>query len=167
MDNKTTQFQKYSFSALTEQGALALKSEFVSNDPEYGKKVLSSIEDGLKKCDCFYISVAFITSSGIEPLLPVLKDLENRAIKGQILTTDYLTFSEPRALEKLSKFKNITLKMYITANAKVREHSGFHTKGYIFKKDESYQIIIGSSNLTQSALTYNKEWNTRDRKSVV
>lgn len=51
--------------------------------------------------------------------------------------------------------------MYITANAKVREHSGFHTKGYIFKKDESYQIIIGSSNLTQSALTYNKEWNTR------
>ena len=161
MDNKTTQFQKYSFSALTEQGALALKSEFVSNDPEYGKKVLSSIEDGLKKCDCFYISVAFITSSGIEPLLPVLKDLENRAIKGQILTTDYLTFSEPRALEKLSKFKNITLKMYITANAKVREHSGFHTKGYIFKKDESYQIIIGSSNLTQSALTYNKEWNTR------
>lgn len=161
MDNKTTQFQKYSFSALTEQGALALKSEFVSNDPEYGKKVLSSIEDGLKKCDCFYISVAFITSSGIEPLLPVLKDLENRDIKGQILTTDYLTFSEPRALEKLSKFKNITLKMYITANAKVREHSGFHTKGYIFKKDESYQIIIGSSNLTQSALTYNKEWNTR------
>ena len=79
MDNKTTQFKKYSFSALTEQGALALKSEFVSNDPEYGKKVLSSIEDGLKKCDCFYISVAFITSSGIEPLLPVLKDLENRA----------------------------------------------------------------------------------------
>lgn len=161
MDNKTTQFQKYSFSALTEQGALALKSEFVSNDPEYGKKVLSSIEDGLKKCDCFYISVAFITSSGIEPLLPVLKDLENRDIKGQILTTDYLNFSEPRALEKLARFKNISLKMYVTANAKVRENSGFHTKGYIFRKDESYQIIIGSSNLTQSALTYNKEWNTR------
>ena len=109
-------------SALTEQGALALKSEFVSNDPKYGKKVLSSIEDGLKKCDCFYISVAFITSSGIEPLLPVLKDLENRDIKGQILTTDYLNFSEPRALEKLARFKNISLKMYVRANAKVREN---------------------------------------------
>ena len=91
-----------------ERGSLALNSEFVSNDPVYGKKVLSSIEDGLKTCDCFYISVAFITSSGIEPLLPVLKDLENRNIKGQILTTDYLTFSEPRALEKLEKFSNIT-----------------------------------------------------------
>ena len=63
-----------------ERGSLALNSEFVSNDPVYGKKVLSSIEDGLKTCDCFYISVAFITSSGIEPLLPVLKDLENRNI---------------------------------------------------------------------------------------
>lgn len=53
MDNKTTQFQKYYFSALTEQGALALKSEFVSNDPEYGKKVLSSIEDVLKSVTAF------------------------------------------------------------------------------------------------------------------
>ncbi|MDD6205417.1 DEAD/DEAH box helicase family protein, partial [Succinivibrio sp.] len=144
-----------------ERGSLALNSEFVSNDPVYGKKVLSSIEDGLKTCDCFYISVAFITSSGIEPLLPVLKDLENRNIKGQILTTDYLTFSEPRALEKLAKFSNITLKMYVTKNPKKGEKTGFHTKGYIFRKDESYQIIIGSSNLTQSALTYNKEWNTK------
>lgn len=147
--------------SICEQGSLALKSEFVSNDPNYGKKVLSSIEDGLRKCDHFYISVAFITLGGIEPLLPVLKDLESRKIKGQILTTDYLTFSEPRALEKLSKFSNITLKMYVTTNPKKGEKSGFHTKGYIFRKDESYQIIIGSSNLTQSALTYNKEWNTK------
>lgn len=142
MDNNTTQFQKYSFSALTEQGALALKSEFVSNDPEYGKKVLSSIEDGLKKCDCFYISVAFITSSGIEPLLPVLKDLENRDIKGQILTTDYLTFSEPRALEKLSKFKNITLKMYITANAKVRSILAFIPKVISLKRTRAIKLLL-------------------------
>lgn len=38
---------------------------------------------------------------------------------------------------------------------------GFHTKGYIFKKDEIYRIIIGSSNMTKTALTSNREWNTR------
>ena len=38
---------------------------------------------------------------------------------------------------------------------------GFHTKGYIFKKDEIYRIIIGSSNMTRTALTTNKEWNTK------
>lgn len=161
MNSSSLKMTSFYTDSICEQGSLALKSEFVSNDPNYGKKVLSSIEDGLRKCDHFYISVAFITLGGIEPLLPVLKDLESRKIKGQILTTDYLTFSEPRALEKLSKFSNITLKMYVTTNPKKGEKSGFHTKGYIFRKDESYQIIIGSSNLTQSALTYNKEWNTK------
>jgi HKD family nuclease len=38
---------------------------------------------------------------------------------------------------------------------------GFHTKGYIFKKDEIYKIIVGSSNITSAALTSNREWNTK------
>ena len=38
---------------------------------------------------------------------------------------------------------------------------GFHTKGYIFRQEEMYRIIIGSSNMTMSALTKNKEWNTK------
>jgi predicted helicase len=38
---------------------------------------------------------------------------------------------------------------------------GFHTKGYIFKKDEIYRIIVGSSNITSAALTSNREWNTK------
>lgn len=37
----------------------------------------------------------------------------------------------------------------------------FHTKGYIFKKQEIYRIIIGSSNITSSALAVNREWNTK------
>ena len=38
---------------------------------------------------------------------------------------------------------------------------GFHTKGYIFRKEEIYRIIIGSSNMTSAALTSSREWNTR------
>ena len=38
---------------------------------------------------------------------------------------------------------------------------GFQTKGYIFKKEEIYRIIIGSSNMTSAALTSNREWNTK------
>ena len=37
----------------------------------------------------------------------------------------------------------------------------FILKGYIFKTDEIYRIIIGSSNITSAALTSNREWNTR------
>ena len=136
---------------------LAYKPQFVSNNYKEGKKVLSSIEDELLVCDEFQISVAFITMSGITPLLQVLRELEKRGVPGKIFTTNYLNFSEPRALETLNGLSNITLKMYDVEAA----DEGFHTKGYIFKKEEIYRIIIGSSNITSSALTSNREWNTK------
>ena len=136
---------------------LAYKPAFVSNNPDEGKKVISVIEDELMKCDQFQISVAFITMGGITPLLQTLKELEKRQIPGQILTTNYLNFSKPRALKKLQELSNVTLKMYDVDRA----DQGFHTKGYIFKKEEIYRIIIGSSNITSAALTKNKEWNTK------
>lgn len=131
--------------------------QFISNDFRQGRKVLTTIENELLKCDEFIISVAFITMSGITPLLPILKELEQKNVKGKILTTDYLAFSEPKALDRLSEFKNIELKMYLVQD----DHIGFHTKGYIFKENNNYKILVGSSNLTQKALTINREWNTK------
>lgn len=136
---------------------LAYRPEFISNNYKLGKKVLVSIEEELQRCEEFYISVAFITKSGITPLLQTLKDLEQKNIPGKILTTNYLMFSEPEALEKLAGLKNIELKMFVASS----ETGGFHTKGYIFREEEIYRIIIGSSNMTLSAITRNKEWNTK------
>ena len=136
---------------------LAYKPQFVSNNYKEGRKVISSIEDELLSCNEFYISVAFITQGGITPLLQTLRELEQRGIPGKILTTDYLTFSEPKALRMLANFKNIELKMFMSEGSK----DGFHTKGYIFKKENIYQIIVGSSNMTLTALTTNREWNTK------
>ena len=136
---------------------LAYKPQFVSNNYKEGRKVISSIEDELLSCEEFAISVAFVTMGGITPLLQTLRELEQRSIPGKILTTDYLTFSDPKALRILANFKNIELKMFVTENAK----EGFHTKGYIFKKEKMYRIIVGSSNMTLSALTTNREWNTK------
>lgn len=133
------------------------KPSFVSNRPEEGKKVISSIEDELLRCEEFKISVAFVTMGGITPLLLALKELEKRGVPGIILTTNYLNFSEPKALEKLNALTNIELRMYDSEAS----DTGFHTKGYIFKKDKTYRIITGSSNLTKTALTSNIEWNTR------
>ena len=113
------------------------RPQFVSNNHKEGKKVLSSIEDELLVCDGFQISVAFITMNGITPLLQTLKELEKRNIKGEILTTNYLNFSEPKALKKLNELSNITLKMYDVEVA----NEGFHTKGYIFRKEEIYHIM--------------------------
>jgi superfamily II DNA or RNA helicase len=136
---------------------LSYKPNFVSNNYDEGKKVISTIEDELLKCDKFQISVAFITLGGVTPLLQTLKELEQKDIPGEILTSNYLDFSEPRALEKLHSLTNIQIKMYDTKSA----NNGFHTRGYIFKEEEVYRIIIGSSNMTSAALTTNREWNTK------
>ncbi len=137
---------------------LALRPRLLSNNHEKGSKVLSELETELSRCDEFAISVAFITRGGITPLLQALKDLEKRGVKGRILTTDYETFTDPYTLDKLAALKNIDLRMYLV-NEDAKD--GFHTKGYIFRQEESYRIIIGSSNLTGKALTVNAEWNTK------
>lgn len=148
---------KTAFIDSTWNSNLAYRPEFISNDYTQGKKVLSSIEEELSRCDEFFISVAFITMSGITPLLQTLKELEEKNIPGKILTTDYLTFSQPEALDKLASLKNIELKMFRSKP----EIGGFHTKGYMFRKEEIYRIIIGSSNMTLNAVTKNREWNTK------
>ena len=136
---------------------LAFRPELIFNDYKKGKKVLSSIEEELRRCSEFCISVAFITLSGITPLLQTLSEIEKQGIPGKVLTTDYLVFSEPAAIEKLASLKNIEVKMFCSN----QDIGGFHTKGYIFRKEEVYRIIIGSSNLTSNAITVNKEWNTK------
>ena len=99
----------------------------MSNDNKQGKRVLSTIEQELINCEEFFISVALITLDGITPLLQTMKELEQKGIKGKILTTDYLTFNDPKALDKLHSLKNIEFRMFCTNEDK----DGFHTKDYI------------------------------------
>lgn len=137
---------------------LAYRPEFVSNDYTQGKKVSVAIERELRYCDAFYISVAFITEGGLAPLKQVLAELRDKGIPGKILTTSYLTFTEPKALKILADLSNVEVRVYDSTDEGA---SGFHTKGYIFKEEEIYRFIVGSSNMTASAFSVNKEWNTK------
>lgn len=118
--------------------------------------LLYELQKSLDECEKFYFSVAFINYSGIQLLLDKFKELEEKGIKGKIITSTYLNFTDPKALEKIKSFNNIDLKVFIT-----NKEIGFHTKAYIFENKDNYKIIIGSSNITQSALKSNVEWNTQ------
>ena len=118
--------------------------------------LLNEFKRCLSECEKFYFSVAFINFSGLQLLLDSFKELEEKGVKGKILTSTYLNFTEPKALERINKFNNIDLKVFIATN-----EMGFHTKAYIFENKDEYKIIIGSSNITQSALKSNVEWNVK------
>ncbi len=117
------------------------------------EKVLSTLLSEFDTCDEFYISVAFVTTSGVAALFNSLLSLEKRGVKGQVLVSQYLNFTQPEALKKLKFFDNIELRISTKGNT--------HSKGYIFKKKDYYNLIVGSSNLTSGALTVNKEWNLK------
>lgn len=118
--------------------------------------LLNELKKCLSECEKFYFSVAFINFSGLQLLLDSFKELADKGISGRILTSTYLNFTEPKALNRISKFKNIDLKIFIATN-----EIGFHTKAYIFDNKDEYKIIIGSSNITQRALKSNIEWNVQ------
>ena len=132
---------------------LVYQPSLLVNQKKPPLKVLSTIIHELEYCNEFFISVAFVTNSGVATIINKLKELENRKIKGKILVSQYLNFTEPEALKQLYKFKNIELRIATTGNA--------HAKGYIFKNKEHYNLIVGSSNLTANALSTNKEWNIK------
>ena len=115
------------------------------------KKILSSLLWELQTCESFFISVAFLTTGGVASIINVLNELEQKGVQGKIVVSQYLNFTQPEALRKLLKFKNIELKIATNVDA--------HSKGYLFRKKDHFSLIIGSSNLTQNALSRNKEWN--------
>ncbi|WP_419673857.1 DEAD/DEAH box helicase [Aliarcobacter butzleri] len=117
----------------------------------------NNITELLDNCKSFYFNVAFINFSGIQLLLDSFKKLEEKNIKGKILTSTYLNFTQIKALEKIKKFKNIELKIYDCEVSNI----GFHSKSYIFEFKDDYKILIGSSNITASAFKSNIEWNVK------
>jgi len=135
--------------------------KILTNNQQKQLKVLENLTQELESCDDFFFSVAFVTNSGIACLIDTLKELQLKSIKGKILASQYQNFTEPRALRRLLAFPNLELKI-------ITSDYNFHAKGYLFHKnptdacsEDNYTMIIGSSNLTQSALTINREWNVR------
>lgn len=127
-------------------------TRLIYNDQQQNKKVITDIENALLDCDTFDISVAFIALSGLASIRETLHKLKVQNKKGRIITSTYLGFNEPKMFKDLLKYPNIEVRVY-------DDHHGFHSKGYIFQKNSNYWAIVGSSNLTQSALSLNQEWN--------
>lgn len=156
MDNLTHIFNTCLQTGYVDKKSISVtdyQPELLVNQKRPPKKVLTTILHELENCTQFFISVAFVTTSGVATIINKLKELESREIKGEILVSQYLNFTQPEALKRLVQFKNIDLRIATLGNA--------HAKGYIFKKKDHYNLIVGSSNLTAQALSTNKEWNIK------
>ena len=118
-----------------------------------GRTVEHALVEELERGGDFTFSVAFISAGAIAQLK---QHLANHTGSGRIVTSDFLGFNDPRAFAELLNLKNLL-------GIDVRRHSadGFHPKGYVFERPRSITAMIGSSNLTNRALSQNHEWNLK------
>lgn len=136
------------------------QTKLLTNNYKQGIKISHELVNQLNSCDSFCFSVAFINKSGLAILKQALIDLRGKGIRGKIITSTYLGFNHPNVFKELLIFDNIEVRIFED------EEIGFHPKGYIFKHKNNFDIIVGSSNLTQSALSTNQEWNIKIQASI-
>lgn len=127
--------------------------KLIINRPKEKEFLLNVLQEEIDSCEDFFFSVAFITQDGLNALKSHLSDLADRGISGRLLTSTYLGFNHPDMFESLLAIPNI--------DVRISAKSGFHSKGYLFSQKDYHSFIIGSSNLTMSALKLNYEWNIR------
>lgn len=130
-------------------------NELIINEKTKFRNFFVYLKQELLNCKKFYFIVSFIRYSGIQLLISTLDELEKQGIQGEIITSVYLNITDSKALRKLLSYKNIKVKIYNNSS------ESFHTKAYLFEKEKYHSVVIGSSNISQSALYSAEEWNVK------
>lgn len=92
--------------------------------------------------------------SGVIYLKSALQSAIQNKADIKICTGDYLYITQPEALEEL-----ITISNKIEVRLWRSNGVSFHPKAYLFQSENREHLVIGSSNLSKSALTHGVEWN--------
>ncbi|WP_305816713.1 DEAD/DEAH box helicase family protein [Photobacterium leiognathi] len=125
--------------------------------------LLDKLVTAINHASTIEISVSFIMKSGLDLLFDALLDALNRGAELRLLTSDYLSVTQPVALRELM------LLVDKGANIRVFQCEGnisFHLKSYIFIKSHHDEIKqgcawVGSNNMSRMALTQGHEWALR------
>ncbi len=118
----------------------------------------------LARCKRADLAVAFIKRGAAFSLLPALREALSRGALIRILTTDYLDATDPDALEALLSLPasgqgKIEIRCFLSAPPG-EPPRGYHPKAYLFERENGRRIaFVGSSNLSEVALSGNVEWN--------
>lgn len=132
--------------------------DLIAPGQENQEKLLHHLIDELSTAQSADWMVSFTRHSGIQALVPSFQEAERINKPIRILTSFYMNITEAKALRTLMQFKNIEIKIY----EPIKKNQAFHPKAYLFTRETNlHSAIIGSSNLSKSALTNGLEWNVR------
>lgn len=128
----------------------------ITNQKKLGRNFFKELKFELVTADRADFIVSFIRWSGVQLLLRAFDTMLGAGKKIRILTSTYLQITEPKALRRLMELENIEVKCLETGSL------SFHPKAYLFYRSSGqHTAIIGSSNMTRSAIESGHEWNVK------
>jgi superfamily II DNA or RNA helicase len=131
-------------------------SDLLVNGPR-DLRVGSEVRRELASADAVDILVSFVKWNGVRIIRPELAAFAARNPgRLRVLTTTYMGATEPEALENLAELGADIRVSYDTRATRL------HAKAWLFHRDSGYSTaLVGSSNLSPSAMLDGCEWNVR------